>query len=518
MAKFITNDLMCNEEIFLQIKAQFVKKCMLDVLHQFINVSTLPPELTGFIIHLESEIVNADISICSGDNLLLWFEQKIALIQQRERLYPHWNSCIEANKKMSFVLNRLKSRLFFIPNPSQVQSEESQEIEAIITAAKHDFKNKVEKQIINEVMTRILNDYQASCFLPIGEVRNLQQQELLAQIMQAANAYQAIDLLQEGMLTIQQHHIGHSFAANWPLYQRKSRLAARLQNALHQISEKIPLDAQQQKTMVEKTVEYAIEKYLEGDLFYHNRQRRLLAYQLLNQLRTDRLCFTSDQIIQKKYKMRSTIEQFIKKADHEFKHTYFFSRFYITKRSRLAVHLESIKEDLINNNYLSALELEADVKQPILQTVRHLANDDQIDADMMRDINSLINTISNAHSSEAIEAILEGHIRSLLQLTQQTDLLTSLKHLFSGNIYFKLAIQLESALLEWQANGILPAASGYKTFLETLGADRQTHENELQRLEQKFHIKIPRNPKLMHDENETVQSKASRLFKRICSL
>ncbi len=290
-----------------------------------------------------------------------------------------------------------------------------------------------------------------------------------------------------------------------------------MQKAAQEISDK--LKHAQKNNTVEQNIALAINQYLNDDIFYHNRKRRILAQQLLTQLRADNLAYNEGESLQKKYKMRTTLEKFIKKIDEDFKNTHFFSKYYTSKRSRLSTNLEIIKEVLIRNNYLSALELESQVKQPINKTIK-LFIQGNTNPTIARDINTLMTTIQEAQTPHAIEAILEAHIRSYLECANQSDLLTLLKNLLTGteNIYFTLALKLESALLDWQANNILPAASGYKTFLQTLATHRQNNENDLQRLENQYKIKIPRTPKDMQTQANTIQQKASNLLKRIQKL
>jgi hypothetical protein len=509
-----------NDEIMRPIKAQFVKKCVLESLGKFLNPESLPLELKGFFLHLESEIKNADISKYSDDDLLVWVEQQIQCIQKREQMHMHWNRNAQVNK-ISVILTRIKSRIFSLAHNLPIkQTEECNEIETIIFEAKKDLKNKVEKEIVLQATTKAIAAYQTMACWPISTRRLAQQEELLVLMKQASSAQSAIEILEQGISHIEQQHVATSFAANLPCYQRQSRLVHHLTKASQEIAMQVKTDYK--KTTVEKAVELAINTYLSNDIFYHNRRRRIVAKQLLAQLCADNKLFSQGQEIQKKHKMRSTLDQFIGKIDEEFKNTYFFSRFYQTKRSRLALHLEEIKELLINRNELTVLELENEVKQPIIQAITLILDNSgqRITVDITREMNTLIRTLMEAQTTHAIEAILEGHIRSYLGMAAESGLLTCLKNLLTGqdNIYFSIAVQLESALLDWQARGILPAASGYKTFLKSLASDRQNNENDLQRLEQRYHIKIPREIDKMQAQHQVITQKAKSLLKRIQDL
>ncbi|HLF66156.1 MAG TPA: hypothetical protein VI522_00910, partial [Gammaproteobacteria bacterium] len=133
---------------------------------------------------------------------------------------------------------------------------------------------------------------------------------------------------------------------------------------------------------------------------------------------------------------------------------------------------------------------------------------------------SVHNAINDALTPHAIEAILEGHIRSYFQHAKEADLLTTFKNLIKGedHDYFIIALRLESALLEGQGLGILPATSGYHTFLARLAQDRHMIESEAQRLERAYGIKIPRNAQLMHNQIDKTKQQAQLLIQRINAL
>ncbi len=505
---------------FQIIKAGLVKKCILDFIAKYIKINQTPINLFGVILNLESEIISADISFYADEELLIWIEQHIRNMRQKEMLYPQWDKHTPTHKKLSSGLDRLKLRISpLLGARPEIVNQEAHEMEAIIIEARRDLKNKLDKEAVVQAVVTAMNAYKNSSFWPISTSRGEQQRELLLQIHQAQSAKEALKILHQGMMQIEQHHISTSIAANLPFYQRESRLVRHLRQASITLINDIGHEVYPKKTFLEKNVEQVVQMYLASDIFYHNRKRRIVACQLLEQLRADNLQFSEGEKLQKKYKMRSTLDYYIQKIDEDFKNTHIFSRFYKTKRSRLAMSLDIVKEGLIRENLLPAFELEKDIKQPIMIVIDNIMQDSKqkLDAELQKGMYSLFNTIKEAQTPHAIEAILEGHIRSYLKCASETDFITTLKNLISceHNPYLAIALQMESALLTWQEQGILPAASGYKTFLQTLASDRQTHENELQILERIYRIKIPRCPKDMQTQNTKIQQAAKNLLNRI---
>lgn len=514
-----------DEAALAPLKAQFLKNCLLELMQGYVKEDNLPLGLVGFIQHLISQIKNADIYQKTDGELVLWLDSQVTLIQEREQNHTHWHMHAPLNKRLSFFVLQLKSRLFFSAN-QLVQSDEFKELNAIILNAKRTLQDKIieegrlkERDHILQIVQNHFQAYRKACYWPISLERREQQRALLSYINNAPDTTSILKILNDNLINIEQQHILKSQSANITLFRRASRLTTHLKQAIVEIGrfKKLPYPTQ---SRVENEVENAVEAYLQDDLFYHNRRRRYNAHRLLIQLRNDGVLNAADQL-QRKYKMRTTLDQFINEIDKEFNSTHFFSKLFANRRSRLAHNLEVAKQRLINQNLLPALELEQDIKQPIVLEIKNILTSlNHESLDVTREVTTVCAAILEAKTPEAIEAIIEGHIRSYFKQAYETNCLELLKNMLTRQAcpYYTIALKLEHALLNWQAIGLLPATSGYKTFLQTLGEQRQTHENELRCVEQKYGIKIPRDLKSMREYVVDNRRKATSLLDRIKNL
>jgi hypothetical protein len=492
------------------LKVKFLKSCIYSLIQLFNQSVKAPQELSGFILHFELNVKKIDLQAYSDDELSSWLAQQVHHISEREHLYATWFNLTPAHQRLSFLLDRLRARLFLGQIDAMLQ------IESSLQEVSTQFIEQLEKDRVCELVEEAMTAYQLYCWWPISQLRRQQQSDLRMALLSANNANDAIKILRKHIQYIRNHHLSNSFCANYLFFNHESRLVVHLHAALTKIACEMKINSNNYSP-VSLLVEKAIDEYLHEDWFYHNRSRRKLAYQLLAQLQADELRFTSEEIIQRKYKLRSTLDEYIASIDHDFYHTHFFSPFYTIKRSRLSLKLVEIKKQLIESDHLSALELNLDIKQPIVSHLQELLQGMDLPKQMQSDIVTLINAVHLAHTPHAIEAAIEAHINSYLQ---ERDLLTCLKYLLPGQVdhYFVFAIKLEHALLDWQMKGILPAASGYQTFLMTLAANREKNENQIQRIEQQCGIKFPRHLDGMRKINAATQKKALALLNRITAV
>ncbi len=523
-----------DELLIADLKINFFKYCILDLIRLFMGQAHLPPDLLGFTIHLEVAVKQENINYQSDEQLSNYLNKLITAVRQREQLHRLWSHHVVAQQKLSFLFDKLRLRLFssevqFAQNKEIIDAK--QHIDDTLNAAQRqlqkqllEMREKRQKDLLLVKVKDAFIAYQQLSWRPIATERYEQYLDLLSQIEQANTVSEAAHIIYAQCKLIEHSHSVHSFFANLPFYQHKSRWAFHLQQAFLQGLTELKLDLTVKKSTVVQEVENAIQAYLDLDVFYHNRARKRLAYQLLSQLEKDSKA--SQPAAQ--YKMRTTLDVHIKKIDEAFTHTYFFSRLYKNKRSRLALNLEVAKEILIRNEQISTLELNLDIKQPILRVLEDLMCslhrmkqvDAALHAEIRRDFISVRNALVAATTPHAIEALLEGHIRSYLQQAKGADLLTLFKNLLHGedHVYFIIALKLESALLDWQAQGILPASSGYQTFLSTLAQERNVIESELQRLELSYGITIPRRSSEMRSQNKRTQHQAQALLHRVQAL
>ncbi|MFA6037081.1 MAG: hypothetical protein WC748_03015 [Legionellales bacterium] len=439
-----------NEKTLASLKSEILKKSILESLRIYMQSQNLPSEFLGFLLLIESEVKAHAFLSNSNEALLTWLEGLITRIQKREVLYERWHKITQVNK-LSIILTQIKTKFF--------SDECMSRLSYILNQAYCELRNQLEFELILQMIEQAIHTYNKTAFWPINEVRRKQQHDLLLLIQQAPNALCALHILTMGIMQIEQHHIVNSMAANCPYFQTKSRLAYQLNLAVQTLSGQV----NHASSSVQTHIEHAINHYLSEDMFYHNRKRRVIALQLLMQLHADNTSFTGDQQLQRKNQMRTTLDNFIQKIDEDFKSTYFFSKFYTQKRSRLALHLESMKIRLIHEGKLSHLELEQEVKLPIIKVITQMINLEKDDADIVREMNTLLLAIKEAHTPHTIGAILEGHIHCYLQ---------------ENNRRYAIALKLETDFLSWQTRGLLPATGEYKNFLQKLAHDRQTLENQ----------------------------------------
>jgi hypothetical protein len=435
------------EELYAHLKFTLIKNSILESISIFVTNENLPNEFHGFLLSLEAEIKNADH---------LTLSDIINRVKIKESSYAHWNRSVKINK-MSNILSQLNSRILSDHFHYQCKLLADKEFLRL--------KNQFETEMIVSIIVQAITMYLNTAILPIHQIRLKQQQDMVHHLQSAENASTAMIILYQAIMQIEQHHVSQSFAANCPYYHSKSRLATCLQQAADTLSKNII----RPKSGVEIYIEQVILDYLNQDLFYHNRNRQIRAKQLLTQLKVDNLSYAPDEILQKKHKMRTTIDDYILKIDSDFKNTYFFSKYYRTKRSRLSVQLESVKTHLICIKELPGFELETDVKAPVIQHIHKIMVDQQqiLDADITQEMYSLIQTIQEAKTPQAIESIIAGHIRSYVQ---------------ANDSRINIASHLGTALLTWHSSGLLPSNNEYKSFLEKLASNRQEIENDLQKL------------------------------------
>ncbi|MGA2655204.1 MAG: hypothetical protein ABSF18_04420 [Gammaproteobacteria bacterium] len=454
MIEFATIDELKYERLFISVKFQMIKSLILDAVEAARIAEGLPNDHIGFLLTLEAEIKNTDHSDKTEQEIMTWYSHIITRIQAREALHARWFKNMGLNK-LSKILFQLQTRIA----TEHFNQQFKQWIEDLYLS----LKNQLEIESIAKLVMQAMKLYKSTAIRPIGGIRIEQQKTLLEQLQTAQTPKAAIDILYQHTLQIEQHHIAKSFGPCCPYYQTKSRLASHL----NQAADIICRNRKHQTSYVEACIEHAITQYLQDDIFYHNRKRLVKAKQLLMQLRADISAHTPDQNLQQKYKLRTTLDAYISQIDADFNNTFFFSK-YRKKRSRLACGLEVMKSHLIASNALSALELEQDVKKPIIQKISDILNTQSIiDIELIREMNTLINAIKEAQTPHAIESILSGHIRSYMQ---------------SQGVRVQIAEDLNRALVSWHASNLLPSCSEYKSFLTQLASERQTIENDLRSL------------------------------------
>lgn len=502
-------DLKNEQRLAHELKMAFLKHCISSIIALFIEEKNIPPDLVGAALQFELLIKKIDFVKGDDASIANWLDFHIHQFIKREQSYVNWCKSVPTHKKLSFLLGNLKARLFSEEKTTFIS------IDKIIRNAKEKLRHQLEQEINQKEKAQVIaainhawTNYQQSLWWPMGVIRLQQKNNMLASLQQAPDIYAALQILRAHIYEIEGQHVGMSFLANLAFYQRESRLAKALKNVLAEI--KLPVADKTAEFSILKQINQALDDYLTDDWFYHNRGRRRLAYQLLAQLQTDNLNDNTDDV-EKAYRMRSTLDHYIHAIDEEFYHTHFFSKYYTKKRSRLALRLEATKSHLIAAGKLPTLELGQDIKKPILDFIKSMLVTYQNESDICNALTILLRTIDEAKTPHAIEAIIEGHLRT----TYTYDFATWVKNLFGQNSHCMMIAHLESALLNWQAAGILPAASDYKSFLQTLAENRQQHENELQRLESSLNIKIPRNIEAMREKGQHLQQQANVLLKKL---